>query len=188
MATDIRDIDHAEAKAPGPVALATRLRSGLSLAHGRAAIEELPARLRAQLHLLADRVRRALDVPSQREIADLADRVEALSRKLDQLETEDAPAARAVSADDLRDELRAELENVVRSAREAADAAAREAAAAHVKTAAASRSESKPPRKQASASKNSGTGKAARSKPASTQKKPRKAATANKTTRKSSAE
>jgi hypothetical protein len=117
------------ATSAGPAALATRIRSGLSLAHGRAALEELPARLRAQLQVLADRVRRALDVPSHKEIAELARRVEELANKLDQLESDGAeptgPSAAAV-----RDELRAELAQVTASAQKAAEAAAREAAAA----------------------------------------------------------
>ena len=128
MTTETRNDPTSELRAAGPAAIATRIRSGISSVQGRVGWDELPARVRAQLAVLLARVRTALDVPSQSEIAELARRVEDLAAKLDELDDRDRNASAELDAAAVRDELRAELRAVTASAQEA-QAAAREATA-----------------------------------------------------------
>jgi hypothetical protein len=190
MSTDTREKLSTEL----PAALATRLRTGLSLAHGRATLEELPARLRAQLQVLAARVRRALDVPSQSEISELARRVEALAHKLDELDgasdAEAGPSAEAVR-DELRAEIRAvaaEAQDAARAAREAADkrpeAVGKAKAAPKGSTNASPKASTNAAPKASTNAGASKSGKSSGGKGSKTQRKTRAEAVANKTSRK----
>jgi hypothetical protein len=198
MPMESRDKPFPELRAVGPAALATRIRSGISLAQGRAALEELPARIRAQLQVLAARVRHALDVPSQREISDLARRIEEVALKLDALEA-GSTADAGPSAAQVRDELLAELKSVKTSAETAARAEAAKIAAARVTEASATSGvgdkvdRSAPKATGKAGSKQAASGKGASAKPTGSrgkragekpQRKTRSDAVANKTARK----
>lgn len=75
--------------------LGARLKTRLALVSARAAAAEksaregwleVPDKLRAALQAIARRVRSGLDVPSRREVAELADRLDDIDRKLARIE------------------------------------------------------------------------------------------------------